>query len=110
MARHDNDDAGFLVYLLAAIAITICVIMLCGCVEVADMEAAQLPPETVTEHADGMPLDAIEYDPPAWMPDCYGAYRVYDRTNGRQWWVLMMHHMGASNYDCVVLPMEGVER
>ena len=57
-----------------------------------------------TEHENGMPLDAISYDPPAWMPGCYEAYRIYDRTNGQQWWVLVMQN-GKYDANYVVLPI-----
>ena len=102
----DEDRAGgWLAFLIAAIAIAACVMALCGCVPIEDVDAAMLPPEQAeaTEHANGMPLDAISYDAPEWMPGCYEAYRVYDRTNGEQWWVLVM----GNGY--VVLPIGGIE-
>lgn len=77
--------------LVAAIAVTIA---LCGCVPI--VSAAQLPETPSTDviedtpRQNGMPLDAISYDPPVWMPNCCKAYRIYDRTNGEQWWVLVM--------------------
>ena len=51
-----------------------------------------------------MPLDAIEYDPPAWLPGCCETYRVYDRTNGQQWWVLAIQN-GKFDMSYVVLPI-----
>ena len=102
----DDTKAGWLAFLIAAIVIAACVLALCGCVPIEDVEAEMLPPEQTeqtTEHAPGMPLDAISYDPPAWMPSCEEAYRVYDRTNGQQWWVLVMWQ------DYVVLPIDGAE-
>ena len=69
-----NEDraGGWIAFLIAAIVIAACVLALCGCVPIEDAPAAMLPPEetVATEHASGMPLDAIEYDPPAWMPWC----------------------------------------
>ena len=89
--------------LVAAIVVAI---TLCGCVPIEDTDAAMLPPgqTEVTEHANGMPLDAISYDPPAWLPECYKAYRIYDRTNGQQWWVLAIDDYGVGT-DWVVLPI-----
>lgn len=87
-----------------------CTLALCACVPIEDTDAAMLPPEQTgqarelaTEHTDGMPLDAISYDPPAWMPVCEDVYRVYDRTNGRQWWLLRM-----TSGQYVVLPIGDV--
>jgi hypothetical protein len=106
----EDRAGGWIAFLIAAIAIAACVMALCGCVPIEDVEAEMLPPEQTgqarelaTEHANGMPLDAISYDPPAWMPSCYKAYRIYDRTSGQQWWVLVM----GNGY--VVLPIGGIE-
>lgn len=102
----DEDRAGgWVAFLIAAIVIAACVLALCACVPIEDAPAAMLPPdETVaTEHANGMPLDAIAYDAPEWMPECYAAYRVYDRTNGEQWWLLVMGNGYA------VLPIGGIQ-
>jgi hypothetical protein len=95
--------------LLAALG---AVVTLCGCVPIEDVDAAMLPPEetVVTEHANGMPLDAIEYDPPAWMPWCGRAYRVCDRTTGDEWWLLVMENQGMhgqQDVSYVVLPIGG---
>lgn len=106
MRRPNKSDAGYIVYLIIAAIIAATVFALCGCVPVEDVDAAMLPPEQAeqtTEHAPGMPLDAISYDPPAWMPSCYKAYRIYDRTSGQQWWVLVMWQ------DYIVLPIDGAE-
>lgn len=107
---HRSEKKVALVALaIMVIVVAACVAALCGCIplSVEDVDAAMLPPEQtgqerelVTEHADGMPLDAISYDPPAWMHGCYETYRVYDRTNGEQWWVLVM----GNGY--VVLPID----
>lgn len=77
----------------------------------AKADATQMPQDMVTTQStdvvndtvaqNGMPLDAISYDAPAWMPGCCRSYRVYDRTNGEQWWLLVM------NDGYVVLPIGG---
>ena len=91
--------------LVAAIAVAIA---LCGCVPV--VSASQLPPTPPTDviedmpRQNGMPLDAISYDTPAWMPGCYEAYRIYDRANGQQWWVLAIQN-GKYDTSYVVLPI-----
>ena len=41
----------------------------------------------------GQPLDSHiveEYDRPTWLPDCDISYKVTDRTDGTQWWLLKM--------------------
>ena len=87
--------------LVAAIAVAIA---LCGCVPI--VSAAQLPetpPTDVIEdmpRQNGMPLDAISYDPPAWMPTCENAYKICDRTTDDSWWLLRM-----TSGQYVVLPI-----
>ena len=77
---------------IAVVSVALATILLCGCVPVEDAPAAMLPPDNVnaTEHANGMPLDAISYDPPAWMPTCESVYMICDRTTGERWWLLRM--------------------
>jgi hypothetical protein len=96
-----EDKDGWIAFLIAAIVIAACVLALCGC-DRASAEA--MPDERTTEHAPGMPLDAIAYGAPEWMPECYAAYRVYDRTNGEQWWLLVMGNGYA------VLPIDEADR
>mgnify|MGYP007122037843 CR=1 FL=1 len=96
---------------IMVIVVAACVLALCGCVPIEDVDAAMLPPEetVATEHANGMPLDAIEYDPPAWMPWCGRAYRVCDRTTGDEWWLLVMESQdmhGRHDVSYVVLPID----
>lgn len=94
---QSDDRGGWAVYLLAAILLTIIVIMLCGC-------DANVTP---TDHANGMPLDAcevVEYDRPVWLPSCDHAYKVYDRTTGDAWWLLMMDE-GTRHEGYIVLPL-----
>lgn len=82
--------------------------LLFGCTN--DTQAAMLPQDDVVEHANGMPLDAIEYDPPAWIPWCGRAYMVCDRTSGQQWWLLVMENQdmhGHRDASYVVLPIGG---
>lgn len=107
-----DDDGGWAVYLLLAVAVAVAVILLCGCLPVEDAPAEVLPPEQA-EHAPGMPLDAIEYDPPAWMPWCGRAYKVCDRTTGDEWWLLVMENQdmtGRRDVSYVVLPVSGAGR
>ncbi len=40
------------------------------------------------EEAPGMPLDAVQYQSPAWMPDAKQVFEVVDRINGMSWWVI----------------------
>lgn len=61
------------------------------------------------EHANGSPLDAVEYDPPTFAYKdgyFYGGkcYRVTDRTSGQSWWLV---YMGNEKNHWVVLPIDG---
>lgn len=121
--RPSGADDGHLVEMvaklvIAAVSVALAAILICGCVPVEDAPAEVLPPaeiqplnETVaTEHANGMPLDAIEYDPPAWIPWCGRAYMVCDRMSGQQWWLLVMENQdmhGRRDASYVVLPIGG---
>lgn len=94
---------------IAAVSAALAAILISGCVPVEDAPAEMLPPEE-TEHANGMPLDAIEYDPPAWIPWCGRAYMVCDRMSGQQWWLLVMANQdmhGEKDVSYVVLPIGG---
>lgn len=51
--------------------------------------------------APGMPLDAIQYQSPTWMPDAKQVFEVVDRTNGSSWWVLK-----TNDDQWVALPIE----
>ena len=77
----EDRAGGWIAFLIAAIAISACVLALCGC----DTAEAN-----TIKSANGMPLDAISYDPPEWMPNCCKVYRFYDRASGQQWWVMEM--------------------
>jgi hypothetical protein len=97
----DNDNGGWAIYLLAAIVITLLVILICGCERV-----------TPTDRANGMPLDActvVEYDRPAWLPYCSHAYKVYDRQTGDAWWLLVMSE-GSESENYIVLPLDEADR
>lgn len=95
-------------YLLLAVAVAVAVILLCGCLPVEDAPAASGHDEVAAvervPRENGMPLDAIEYDPPAWMPWCGRAYMVCDRKSGQQWWLLVMENRGM-DVSYVVLPL-----
>jgi hypothetical protein len=92
----NDDKKGWVAFLIAAIVVAGCVLALCGC-DTAEADTIK--------NANGMPLDAISYDPPAWMDLCTRAYKVYDRTTGDAWWLLVMN--GGSKY--VVLPLDEAE-
>lgn len=102
--RARNAKSGYLVesvtkMALAAVSAALTAILLCGCGRVAPTDQAA--------KAHGMPLDAcevVEYDRPAWLPYCSHAYKVYDRTTGDAWWLLVMNEYKESeNY--IVLPL-----
>ena len=44
------------------------------------------------ERASGCPLDAVEYDPPVCMDDCWRCIRMTDRLTHESWWVLRTHN------------------
>lgn len=96
---NSDDKKGWVALFIAAIVIALCVLSLCGC----DTATAD---EVPTESAHGMPLDAISYDPPVWLKYCDHAYKVYDRTTGDTWWLLVMN--GGSKF--VVLPLGDDDR
>jgi len=76
-------------FLLAAIAMTAAILALtcCKSQDVTEADVAQVTP---IERASGCPLDAIEYDAPAFA-DCGGkSFRVSDRFSGASWWLLRM--------------------
>ncbi len=52
--------------------------------------------------ANGMPLDAIQYAAPTWMPDARQVFEVKDRKSNAKWWV-----MRTSGDKWLVLPIEG---
>jgi hypothetical protein len=95
-------------FLLAAIAMTAAIFALtcCKSQDVAEADVAQVMP---IERASGCPLDAIEYDVPAFMEDnatplnelC--CYKVVDRLNGASWWLLRMRG------EWIVLPIMNTE-
>ena len=99
-----NDDrAGWVAFLIAAIVVALCVLSLCGCNEKV----------TPTDRANGMPLDACtvtEYDRPVWLPKCSHAYKVYDRTTGDAWWLLVMGGQDSKYGDYIVLPLDEADR
>lgn len=101
----DNDNGGWAIYLLAAIIITIAVILICGCKKVVPTDQAA--------RAHGMPLDAcevVEYDRPIWLPDCNHAYKVYDRQTGDAWWLLDMGQGSKSATSYIVFPLDEADR
>ncbi len=51
----------------------------------------------------GMPLDAVQYDAPEWMPEAKQVFRVVDRQSGCSWWVIDMTY----HNQWLVLPVEG---
>ncbi len=54
------------------------------------------------DEAPGMPLDAIQYQNPAWMPDAKQVFEVTDRVSNASWWVIR-----TSNDQWVTLPISG---
>lgn len=97
-----DDNGGWLVYLLAAVVVTLLAMALCGC----------MPKVEPTDRANGMPLDACtvtEYDRPVWLPYCDHAYKVYDRQTGSAWWLLVINE-GADCEGYVVLPLAEADR
>lgn len=44
--------------------------------------------QSVEQVANGMPLDAIQYPAPSWMPDARQVFEVTDRKNNAKWWVI----------------------
>ena len=92
---HD-DKKGWVAFFIAAIIIALCALSLCGC----DTATAD---EAPVKHASGMPLDAISYDPPVWLEDCFAAWKVHDRNTGDDWWLL---EVGTGHgHEYVVLPL-----
>ncbi len=85
------EVAAFVVLLILATWI-VCALSGCGASSGADGP---------TERANGQPLDAISYEPPAWLYKCVAQWRVTDRTSGDSWWLLRM-----SDGELVVLPIE----
>ena len=95
-------------FLLAAIAMTAAILALtcCKSQDVTEADVAQVTP---IERASGCPLDAIEYDVPAFMKDnatplnelC--CYKVVDRLSKSEWWLVRM------NGEWVALPIESKE-
>ena len=98
----DDDKAGWIAFLIAAIVVAFCVLSLCGC----DREIE------VDKKVPGMPLDGYEVDEyyrPAWLPNCQHAYKVYDRQTGDAWWLLEIQgRVGIEKY--VVLPLDEADR
>ena len=70
----------------------ICIAIACGTAacttEVQERTEDIVQAERERTRRGGCPLDAIEYDPPVFMPDCVGCMRVTDRLSGESWWVL----------------------
>lgn len=42
----------------------------------------------IEQRTSGMPLDAIQYPAPAWMPDARQVFEVADRKSNVKWWVI----------------------
>jgi hypothetical protein len=84
----------------------ICIAIACGTAacttEVQERTENIVQAEREKTRRAGCPLDAIEYDPPVFMPDCVGCMRVTDRLSGESWWVLETAKSGR-----VVLPIGG---
>ena len=100
-----DDKKGWVAFFIMAFVVAACVLMLCGC----DYDYEEVAP---TDRANGMPLDActvVEYDRPVWLPDCDHAYKVYDRTTGDAWWLLMMSE-DTKHEGYIVLPLDEGDR
>lgn len=85
--------------LLAVMAVTSVALFGCDDERVNDTLLNGVAPGV--ERANGMPLDVVAYDPPAWFYRCSEVYKIYDRSSGHSWWLLRM-----SNASYVVLPSE----
>jgi hypothetical protein len=84
----------------------ICIAIACGTAactsEVQERTDSIVQAEREKTRRNGCPLDAIEYDTPAFMQDCVSCMRVTDRLSGESWWVLETAKCGR-----VVLPIGG---
>ena len=84
----------------------LCIAIACGTAactsEVQERTENIVQAEREKTRRNGCPLDAIEYDPPVFMPDCVSCLRVTDRLSGESWWVLETAKCGR-----VVLPIGG---
>jgi hypothetical protein len=95
-------------FLLMAIAMTAAIFAL-TCCKSQNVTEADVTQVTPIERASGCPLDAIEYDVPAFMEDnatplhelC--CYKVVDRLSGASWWLLRMRG------EWIVLPIMNTE-
>ena len=93
----NDDKAGWIAFVIAALVVALCVLAMCGC------DAAEA--EAIDVRRTGMPLDALSYDPPVWMDGCTSARKIVDRNTGDSWWLLTI---GEGVYiDYVVLPISG---
>ena len=90
---------------LIAIA-CICIAIACGTAactsEVQERTEQITQAEREKTRRNGCPLDAIEYDTPAFMQDCVSCMRVTDRLSGESLWGLETAKCGR-----VVLPIGG---
>ncbi len=89
MEEYDKTEARIRKVLITIIAICMCAAcyMLGSIVERGHMDKEAVENENVVM-ANGMPLDAVQYAAPSWMPDARQVFRVTDRSSHACWWVI----------------------